>query len=99
MHLCDYPSADERFVDKKLEEDMEELVEEVLIVCDSWRLPEDELEPQPQEGECVLLATHVDRGFSLPPHTFFHGFLAFYSAQLHHFTPNTITYLAAFVSM
>ena len=47
----------------------------------------------------VLLATHVDRGFSLPPHPFFRGFLNFFGAQLHHFTPNTIVYLAAFVSL
>ena len=54
---------------------------------------------QAQEGECVLLATHVDRGFSLPPSVFFRGFLNFFGAQLHHFTPNSIAYLAAFVSM
>ena len=57
------------------------------------------MSPQPQPGECVLLATHVDHGFSLPPHPFFRGFLNFFGAQLHHFSPNTITYLAAFVSM
>ena len=47
----------------------------------------------------MLLATHVDRGFSLPPSIFFRGFLNFFGAQLHHFTPNSIAYLAAFVSM
>ena len=45
----------------------EDLVEGGLIPHGSWRLPEDETEPRPQEGECVLLATHVDCGFSLPP--------------------------------
>ena len=45
------------------------------------------------------LATHVDRGFSLPPHLFFRGFLNFFGAQLHHFTPNFIAYLSAFVSL
>ena len=49
------------------QEDLEDLVEGGLVPHGSWRLPEDETEPRPQEGECVLLATHVDRGFSLPP--------------------------------
>ena len=33
------------------------------------------------------------------PHPFFQAFLNFFGAQLHHFPPNTIVYLAAFVSM
>ena len=51
-------------------EDLEDLVEGGLIAHGSWRLSGNETESQPQEGECVLLATHVDRGFSLPPHPF-----------------------------
>ena len=62
------------------QENLEDLVEGGLIPHGSWRLPEDETEPRPQEGECVLLATHVDRGFSLPPHPFFGGFLNFFGA-------------------
>ena len=31
----------------------------------------------------MLLATHVNRGFSLPPSVFFRGFLNFFGAQLH----------------
>ena len=81
------------------QDDIDDLVKGGLIPHGSGRLQEDETEPRPQEGECVLLATHVDRGFSLPPHPFFRGFLNFFGAQLHHFSPNTITYLAAFVSM
>lgn len=80
-------------------EDLEDLAEAGLIANGAWRLPGNETEPRPREGECVLLATHVDRGFSLPPHPFFRGFLNFFRAQLHHFSPNTITYLTAFVSM
>ena len=81
------------------QEDLDELAESGLITKGVARLPEGEMEPQPRPGECVLLATHVDRGFSLPPHPFFRGFLNFFGAQLHHFSPNTIMYLAAFVSM
>ena len=80
-------------------DDLQDLAESGLIEHASWRLPEDESEPQPQEGECVLLATHVDHGFSLPPHPFFRAFLNFFGAQLHHFSPNTIKYLAAYDSL
>ena len=54
--------------------DLDDLADGGLIPHGSARLPGKESEPQPQEGECVLLATHVDRGFSLPPHPFFDGF-------------------------
>ena len=81
------------------QKDLDDLANEGLIPHGSARLPGKEWQPQPQEGECVLLATHVDRGFSLPPNLFFRGFLNFFGAQLHHFTPNSIAYLAAFVSL
>ena len=81
------------------ETDLNDLANEGLIPHGSARLSGTECQPQPQEGECVLLATHVDRGFSLPPSIFFRGFLNFFGAQLHHFTPNSIAYLAAFMSM
>ena len=81
------------------QEDLDDLDNGGLIPHGSAWLPGKESEPQPQEGEVVLLATHVDHGFSLPPHPFFRGFLNFFGAQLHHFTPNTIVYLAAFVSL
>ena len=51
--------------------DLDELAESGLIAKGAARLPEGETEPQPRPGECVLLATHVDRGFSLPLHPFF----------------------------
>lgn len=53
------------------QDDIDDLVEGRLIPHESVRLSEGETEPHPREGECVLLATHVDRGFSLPPHPFF----------------------------
>ena len=81
------------------QDNLDDLVEGGLIPHESVRLPGNETEPQPWEGECVLLATHIDLGFSLPPHPFFRGFLNFFGAQLHHFNPNTIVYLVAFVSM
>src|SRR4051812_32585217 len=61
--------------------------------------PPGEEEPFPQENECVLLLSHVDRGFSLPPHPFLLDFLAFTRSQLHHLVPNSITLLASFFSL
>ena len=53
------------------ENDVLELLEHGMVVKKSWRLPEGETEPAPKEGECVLLLSHVFRGFSWPPHPFF----------------------------
>ncbi|KAI4971550.1 hypothetical protein ZWY2020_002464 [Hordeum vulgare] len=80
--------------------DLVELVEQGMIANKSWRLPaEGEMEPAPQEGERVLLLSHVYRGFSLPPHPFFRGIMNHFGAQLHHFPPNAIAHLAAFVTL
>ena len=68
-------------------EDLERLVANGLIAPESWRLREGEFEPAPRDGEQVLLTTHVERCFSLPPHPFFRGFLNFFGAQIHHFPP------------
>ncbi|KAI5015257.1 hypothetical protein ZWY2020_056647 [Hordeum vulgare] len=69
-----------------------------MIAHKSWRLPaERETEPAPREGECVMLLSHVHRGFSLPPHPFFKGIMNHFGAQLHHFPPNAIAHLSAFV--
>ena len=56
------------------QEDLDELVESGLIAKGAARMPEGEMDPQPRPGECVVLATHVDRGFSLPPYPFFGDF-------------------------
>ena len=74
-----------------LEEDRVNLTTNCLIAEGSWRLLEGEIDPR--EGERVLLTAHIDRGFSLPAHPFFSGFLNFFGAQIHHFPPNTISYL------
>ena len=72
------------------QKDLDDLANEGLIEHGAARLPGTEWQPQPQGGECVLLATHVDRGFSLPSHLFFRGFLNFFGAQLLHFTPTPL---------
>src|SRR4051812_28813018 len=68
------------------QEDLDDMVKGGVIPHEAARLPGKEVEPQPLDGECVLLATHSDRGFSLPHHPFFRSFLNFFGAQLHHFT-------------
>ena len=50
--------------------DIDDMVEGGLIPHKAARLPGKETEPKPREGERVLIATHVDRGFSLPPSPF-----------------------------
>lgn len=55
-------------------EDVLELVEHGMVAEKSWRLPKGELEPEPREGERVLLLTHIEQGFSLPLHSFIRGF-------------------------
>ena len=49
------------------QDDIDDLVEGGLIPHQSVRLPGNETELQPQEVECVLLATHVDAGFLCLP--------------------------------
>src|SRR3954465_12708470 len=60
------------------QEDLDDMVEGRVIPHEAGRLPGREVEPQPLDGECILLATHIDRGFSLPPHPFFRSFLNFF---------------------
>lgn len=72
---------------------------EGLFVEQGWRIPDaGEMEPNPRTGERALLTTHLDRGFSLPPHPFFKAFLHFYGAHLHHLPPNAIAHLSCFIS-
>ena len=54
------------------EEDLNGLVVDGLLAPGSWRLPEDgEIEPAARLEERFLITTHLERGFSLPPHPFF----------------------------
>lgn len=56
------------------EQDLRGLAAEGLIPAEEWRLPGlNELEPALTPEERVLLISHIDRGFSMPPHPFFWG--------------------------
>src|SRR4051812_2829279 len=74
--------------------------DEGLLPRNGCRLPgPGEVEPHPRDDERVLLLSHIDRGFSLPPHPFLLDFLSFTGSQLHHIVPNSITLLASFFSL
>ena len=63
-----------------------------LLPREGCRLPgPGEIEPHPKPDERVLLLSHLDRGFALPPPSVFVGFPCFYRGavapycpQLHH---------------
>lgn len=72
--------------------------DEGLLPKQGWRVPDaGEIEPHPRPSERVLLTTHLDHGFSLPPHPFCKAFLNFHCAQLHHLPSNAIAHLSCFV--
>jgi hypothetical protein len=62
-----------------------------------WRVDPGAAMPAPSDGEIVMLKSHIDRGFSLPPSYFLKGVLRHYSLQLHHIAPNSFTIIAGFV--
>jgi hypothetical protein len=65
----------------------------------SWRAPGEELIPDPQDGELVVLASHCLRGMSLPLSVFFLSVLQFYGLQPHNIAPNSILVLAGFQAL
>jgi hypothetical protein len=76
-----------------------------LMVVDGIIQPEKEIEwksslgqPFPTEAqeEIVLFKSFCERGFALPASDFFRELLQFYGLELHHLTPNGISYIANF---
>jgi len=64
-----------------------------------WRIPGDEVVPAPQDGERVVLASHLLRGMGLPPSAFFSAVLRHYGLQPHNIAPNSILVLAGFQAL
>ena len=62
----------------------------------AWRAPGDETVPTPQGDEWVILVSHLLRGMTLPPSTFFSSVLEYYGLQPHNIAPNSILVLAGF---
>ena len=65
----------------------------------AWRDGLDDPFPTQIQGERVLLASHIVRGFSLPHSDFLPEVLDHYGLQLHNITPNSVLYVAGFVSL
>jgi hypothetical protein len=64
-----------------------------------WRVDPSASVPAPSNEEVVMLKSHIDRGFSLPPSYFLKGVLRHYRLQLHHLAPNSSTAIAGFIAL
>jgi hypothetical protein len=62
-----------------------------------WRVDSRAAAPAPSDKEIVMLKSHINRGFSLPPSYFLKSMLRHYRLQLHHIAPNSFTIIAGFV--
>jgi hypothetical protein len=52
--------------------------------------------PTEAQEEVVLFKSFCERGFALPASDFFQELLQFYGLELHHLTPNGVSYIANF---
>jgi hypothetical protein len=64
-----------------------------------WRVDPGAAMPAPSDGKIVMLKSHINRGFSLPPSYFLKGVLRHYRLQLHHIAPNSFTIIAGFIAL
>jgi hypothetical protein len=55
--------------------------------------------PKPPSGYRVMFLAFLLHGLSFPAHEFLHGLLFIYGVQLHQLTPNSILYIACFVTL
>jgi hypothetical protein len=62
-----------------------------------WRVDPGATMPAPSDEEVIMLKSHIDRGFSLPPSYFLKGILWHYRLQLHHIAPNSFTTIVGFI--
>ncbi|KAK1630119.1 hypothetical protein QYE76_004434 [Lolium multiflorum] len=62
------------------------------------RVPGEETEPEPRDGERVVFGAHLDRGLGLPASTFFRRFLDHFGLQPHHLPANACVLLSCFVA-
>jgi hypothetical protein len=64
-----------------------------------WRTDFKALVPAPNSTEIVMLKSHMERGLSMPPSSFFTNFLKFYGLQLHHIAPNSLVSVAGYAAL
>jgi hypothetical protein len=82
--------------------DLAHLVQEGFLpsqeVC-SWRSAISDKVPSPRVGEIVVLKSHIERGISFSPSSFFSEVLAHYGLQPFHIPPNSIITLGGIVAL
>jgi hypothetical protein len=61
--------------------------------------PSTECIPKPSSGFRVMFLVFLLRGLSLPAHEFLRGLLFVYGVQLHQLTPNSVLYIACFITL
>jgi hypothetical protein len=66
---------------------------------DSIKFPSTERILEPPSGYRVMFLSFLLCGLSLPAHEFLRGLLFVYGVQLHQLTPNSILYIACFVTL
>ena len=64
-----------------------------------WRDPGKEQAPLPRNDECVLFSSPLERGLSPLLHPFLGRLLTLYGIQLHHITPDCITYFSCYIAL
>jgi hypothetical protein len=71
----------------------------LLSAQDSIKFPSTERIPKPPSGYRVMFLAFLLRGLSLLAHEFLRGLLFVYGVQLHQLTPNSLLYIAYFVTL
>jgi hypothetical protein len=64
-----------------------------------WRTDFKALVPAPNSTKIVMLKSHMERGLSMPPSSFFTNLLKFYGLQLHHIAPNSLVSIAGYAAL
>jgi hypothetical protein len=64
-----------------------------------WRTDFKALVPTPNSSKIVMLKSHMERGLSMPPSSFFTNLLKFYGPQLHHIAPNSLVSVAGYAAL
>jgi hypothetical protein len=71
----------------------------LISESDSIIFPSTERIPKPKSGFWVMFLAFLLRGLSLPAHEFLRGLLYVYGVQLHQLTPNSLLYIAYFITL
>jgi hypothetical protein len=64
-----------------------------------WRTDFKAPVPAPNPSKIVMLKSHVERGLSMPPSSFFTNLLKYYGLQLHHIAPNSLMSIAGYAAL